>query len=204
MQLHPKHLGCLAYGLLFWGASTIVGGIASGAEGAFLASLLVGSAFIGLGASVHRRYRQRRRAAAEPVASAASADACRSVNAQAEIAPTMASRDRPSQEPSAPRGARRARPPFRLVLVVSEDTDEGLFGQLLGRLVDHVTKAPHYALAPGAEITTLTGTTLPDQTRQAVEPFVWSLQERFGRRGGAWEVDFHETMGMTFAVVFLE
>lgn len=71
-------------------------------------------------------------------------------------------------------------------------------------LVEQTLRAPRYPMTRDARITALGATQLPPAERTALEPFVWSVQSRYQRRGGAWQVDFHDVAGHRFLVVYLE
>ena len=93
---------------------------------------------------------------------------------------------------------------YALVLVMGVPLADFPFGQHEAELVKKIAAAPSYPLLPDATITTLRGMNLPPFTRSAVEPFVWSLQARYERRGGAWQTEYFEFPLSRFLVVYLE
>ena len=93
---------------------------------------------------------------------------------------------------------------YALVLVAGVPLADYPIGQHESELVKKIAAAPPYPLLPDATITTLRGMTLPTFTRSAVEPFVWSLQARFNRRGGAWQAEYFEFPLARFLVLYLE
>lgn len=103
--------------------------------------------------------------------------------------------------------ASTAQPPtvYRRVLVVGDDAAQSpLRDQLRDALMQQIATSPRYPLSADVVITAMSGPSLPEATRSAAEGFVWSLQERYARRGGAWQVDFHHPLGHDFMVVNLE
>lgn len=93
---------------------------------------------------------------------------------------------------------------YSKVIVVGEISDTPLFKQAEGMLVRSIASAPNHPLAPDVEFVTEGVAELPAAEKGKVEPFVWALQARHGKRGGAWQVDFHAPMGFSFMVVYLE
>lgn len=93
---------------------------------------------------------------------------------------------------------------YSMVIIVGEISDTPLFHQAEDQLVRAVGSAPRHPLAADVEFVTERVAALPSAERTEVEPFVWVLQTRHGKRGGAWQVDFHDPMGFSFMVVYLE
>lgn len=79
-----------------------------------------------------------------------------------------------------------------------------MFYQAEQRLLRTVAANPRFPLTPEAEFVTEHGPELPAETKEAVEPFIWSLQTRHNKRRGAWQVDFFSPLGFSFMVVYLE
>lgn len=93
---------------------------------------------------------------------------------------------------------------YSKVVVVGEKSETPLFEQLEQKLLRTLAENPRFTLAPDAEFVTEHVAQLPAETKLAVEPFVWSLQDRHGKRGGAWQVDFFDPLGFSFMAVYLE
>lgn len=95
---------------------------------------------------------------------------------------------------------------FNTIVVIGEETMASMpmYEQVQAKLLHTIQQNPRYRLAPDASISTMKAPSLPEETKGAVEPVIWSLQERFDRRGGEWQVDFFSPLGFSFMVVYLE
>lgn len=92
----------------------------------------------------------------------------------------------------------------KVVVVGAKTIDTPMFDQVEQKLLLTVAANPRFELAPGAEFVTESVQELPAETKAAVEGFIWSLQTRHERRGGAWQVDFFDPLGFSFMVCYLE
>lgn len=111
----------------------------------------------------------------------------------------------PIPAPASPAPVEHSTRSFGLVLVVAESSSFPFAEQLEQQLLRRLAANPTYPLAPEAKVTTVRVPALPAETRSALEPFVWSLQERHKRRGGRWQTVFQPTtLGVTFLVIYLE
>jgi hypothetical protein len=105
---------------------------------------------------------------------------------------------RPPFEPEATRA-------FSHVVVIAEESAFPMAEMLEQKLIRQIGSNPRFPLAAGVIITSMHAPELPAESKSAVEPVVWSLQQRFSKRGGRWETEFYPTpLGTTFLVVYLE
>ncbi len=79
-----------------------------------------------------------------------------------------------------------------------------IYEQAEARLLKKVSSVPRYPLSSDAKITAIRADALPAEKREALEPYVWALQARHGRRGGRWQADFYHDLGLHFLVLYLE
>ncbi len=95
---------------------------------------------------------------------------------------------------------------FGLVLVIGEEllSTTPIYNQAKEMLVRSVAEKPHFPLRSDASIRTLTGPTLPEENKSALQGVVWGLRRRFGRAGARWQADFHDVLGFRFLVLYLE
>src|SRR5688572_25199663 len=95
---------------------------------------------------------------------------------------------------------------YSKVVVVGEEflMETPMHAQVEQKLLRTVAANPRYPLAQDVEIMTERVPELPAETKEAIQPFIWSLQTRHGRRGGAWQVDFFDPLGFSFMVCYLE
>ncbi len=94
---------------------------------------------------------------------------------------------------------------FGVVLVVAGESAFPLADQLEQKLIRQIATQPRYQLTADVKITSLRAPELPAETPEAIQPVVWNLQTRYGKRGGRWQADFYPTpIGVTFLVVYLE
>lgn len=95
---------------------------------------------------------------------------------------------------------------FGLVLVIGEEllSTTPIYNQAKEMLVRSVAEKPHFPLRSDASIRTLTGPTLPEKNKSALQGVVWGLRRRFGRAGARWQADFHDVLGFRFLVLYLE
>ncbi|HKO61327.1 MAG TPA: hypothetical protein VJV03_09220 [Pyrinomonadaceae bacterium] len=93
---------------------------------------------------------------------------------------------------------------YSKVVVVGESSESPMLEQLEQKLLRSLAQNPRFPLTPDVEFITEYVPQLPAETKEAVEPFVWSLQQRHGKRGGAWQVDFFDPLGFSFMAVYLE
>ncbi|MBI4886843.1 MAG: hypothetical protein HY824_07105 [Acidobacteria bacterium] len=93
---------------------------------------------------------------------------------------------------------------YGLVLVLCDESARSpLYEQAHHAILRHVAATPGRPLAPDARILDVWAPSLPRDDRATLEPVVWSLQQKFARRGGAWHADFHDPLGQPFVVVYL-
>lgn len=92
---------------------------------------------------------------------------------------------------------------FSHVLVVSDRNPSPEAEEQALVVVRDTVSAPLYPLAPNARVTTLHAGQLPEQTPAATEAFVWTLQQRYGKRGGPWKVDHRTSAGRPFMIIYL-
>jgi hypothetical protein len=95
---------------------------------------------------------------------------------------------------------------YRKVMIIgrTDDSISGLFEQMQQKLLRTVVSSPHYPVTQDVIYTTGLCSELPAEEKAAVEGFVWGLQNEQNMRGGAWQVDFYNTLGIPFIVVYLE
>lgn len=93
---------------------------------------------------------------------------------------------------------------YSKVVVISEKSESPMLEQLQQKLLRTLAANPRFPLTPDVEFVTEYAEQLPAETKDAVEPFVWALQDRHAKRGGAWQVDFFDPLGFSFLAVYLE
>jgi hypothetical protein len=91
-----------------------------------------------------------------------------------------------------------------IIVVGKTDNSTPAYKHLEEILMKRITRNSPVSLAANVELTTMTTLDLPGESRRALEPVIWSLQTRHGRRGGNWNVEFYEQGGFEFMVVYLE
>jgi hypothetical protein len=105
-----------------------------------------------------------------------------------------------------PRPSRSAGREFGHVVVAREQAlASALYDQLEQKLLDRIAANPRFPLTPDVIISTMRFPALPEERREALQPFVWTLQRTLGRdAGGGWQADFYEELGFSFVVIYLE
>ena len=96
---------------------------------------------------------------------------------------SIAESDGSLAEPPASKG-------FNTVIIASTSLGQTPMGQQLQeRLAQEILTKPRYPLAQDVRVKTISGPSFPEEREEALRGFVWGLQERFDKHGGAWRVD---------------